>query len=193
MKNIKTYILESTNSKCLSKLNLKGMPNSNISEYETGENQEKFVCDKLNEFYPEYKWQTTKEYYGDEYNTEKDLKDGDIIGLKNNNIKFFIDVKVSENKNKKYYGVISLNSILNFGNENHYYLCINNDGSDFIIKKSNEIKELFDKTEKCLKVTSRDNRNEFIKKDLNKYLNKYIDDTNNVSLKDYMPSYIFSK
>ena len=30
-------------------------------------------------------------------------------------------------------------------------------------------------------------------KDLNKYLNKYIDDINNVSLKDYMSSYIFSK
>ena len=189
MKSLKEYIINE--SKYLSKLNLKGMPNSDNSDYEVGHNQEEFIVSKLNEFYPEYTWITSKKYYKDSYDTKKDLIDGDILGLKDNDIKFYIDVKVaSKNVDKKYFGVISLNSVLNFGNENHYYLCVNNDGSNFIIKKSSEIKELFNNTEKCLKKTKGDNRDNFIKKDLNKYIDKYIDPTEDVSLKDYMPSYL---
>lgn len=189
MKSLKEYIVNE--SKYLSKLNLKGIPNSDNPEYEVGHNQEEFIVSKLNEFYPEYDWITSKKYYKDSYNTKKDLIDGDILGLKDNNIKFYIDVKVaSDNVDKKYFGVISLNSILNFGNENHYYLCVNNDGSNFIIKKSSEIKQLFNNTKKCLKKTKGDNRDNFIKKELNKYIDKYIDQTEDVSLKDYMPSYL---
>ena len=189
MKSLKEYIINE--SKYLSKLDLKGIPNSDNPEYEVGHNQEEFIVSKLNEVYPEYKWVTTKKYYGNSYNTNKDLVDGDILGLKDNNIKFYIDVKVaSDNVDKKYLGVISLNSVLNFGNKNHYYLCVNNDGSNFIIKKSAEIKELFNNTKKCLKKTKRDNRDKFIKKDLDKYIDKYIDQTEDVSLKDYIPSYL---
>lgn len=189
MKSLKEYIINE--SKYLSKLNLDGIPNSNNPEYEVGSNQEEFITKKLNEAYPEYKWITTKKYYGDSYDTKKDLVDGDILGLKNNDIKFYIDVKVAANNvDKKYFGVISLNSILNFGNENHYYLCINSDGSNFIIKKSSEIKQLFNNTKKCLKKSQGDNRDKFVKKELNKYLDKYIDNTEDVSLKDYIPSYL---
>ena len=193
MKSLNEYINESINSKYLSKLNLKGLPNSDNPDYTIGKNQEKFIINKLNEAYPEYTWVSIKDYYKDSYDTKKDLIDGDIVGLKDDKPKFFIDAKVSQNSNKKYYGVISLNSILNFENENHYYLCVNSDGSDFIVKTSSEIKTLFDKTNKCLKVTNNNKRKDFIKKDLDKYIDKYIDNTEDVSLKDYMPSYIFSK
>ena len=180
MKTLTKYITESINQQYLNKLNLTGIPQS--SNDELGKPQEKFVIDKLNEAYPEYKWISTKEYYDKSYDSKKDLVDGDIVGLENDKVKFFLDVKVSKNTNKKYVGVISLNSILNFGDEHHYYLC-----------KSKEIKDLFNKTEKCLKVTSNNNRNKTVQKDLDKYLNKFIDQTENVSYEDYMPSYLFNK
>ena len=191
MKTLTKYITESINQQYLSKLNLTGIPQS--SNDELGKPQEKFVIDKLNEAYPEYKWISTKEYYDKSYDSKKHLVDGDIVGLENDKVKFFLDVKVSKNTNKKYVGVISLNSILNFGEEHHYYLCVNYDGSKFIVKKSKEIKDLFNKTEKCLKVTSDNDRNKTVQKDLDKYLNKFIDQTENVSYEDYMPSYLFNK
>jgi len=193
MKTLKDYIMESSNSKYLSKLNLKGIPNSDSHDVEVGKDQEKFIIDRLNEAYPEYEWRSTEDYFGSSYNSKKDLVDGDIVGLKDSKVKFYIDVKTANTANKKYVGVISLNSILNFGTENHYYLCVNNDGSKFIVKKSAEIKDLFNKTDKCLKVSNSENRNKFVKKELGKYLDKFIDETNDVSHEDYMPSYIFNK
>lgn len=191
MKSLTDFINESINNKYLSKLNLTGIPQSSNEEF--GKPQEDFVIDKLNISYPEYKWVSAKEYYGAQYNTQKDLVDGDILGLKDNKPVFFIDVKVSKNKDTKYVGSINLNSILNFGDENHYYLCVNVDGSKFVVKKSSEIKELFNNTDKCLKVTTDKDRNKTIEKSLDKYINKFIDSTEDVSYEDYMPSMIFNK
>ena len=192
MKNLIQYIHKSS-SKYLSKLNLNGIPESATPDFEIGKDQENFIIDRLNEAYPEYEWVSTKNFYGDEYNTMLDLVNGDIVGKKDGEAVFFIDAKVASKNTKKLnlYGVINLNSILNFGEDNHYYLCVNKDGSDFIVKKSKEIKDLFNNTEKCLKVSNNEDRDKFIEKSLDKYLDKYLDKTENVSKKDYMPSIIF--
>lgn len=191
MKPIIEYINE---SKYLSKLNLKGIPNSNTPEYEIGKNQESFIIDRLNETYPEYKWVSSQDYYKDSYNKKKDLIDGDIIALKDDKPKFYIDAKVASTESKQnQYGVICLNSILNFGIENHFYLCVNPDGSDFIVIKSADIKNKFNNSVKCLTRSKRENRDKFIRKDLDKYIDKFYKKTENVSLKDFMPSNLYKK
>lgn len=195
MKSILQYINESS-SQFLTKLDLSGIPESDTPDYEIGKNQEKFIIDRLNEAYPEYKWLSIKDFYGDKYNTRVDLVDGDIVGTKDGKGVYFIDAKVASKNTKKLslVGVINLNSIVNFGEDNkHYYLCINRNGSNFVVKKSKEIKDLFNSTEKCLKVSNNEDRDKFIEKSFNKYLDKFIDETENVSRKDYMPSFIFNK
>ena len=195
MKSILQYINESS-SQFLTKLDLSGIPESDTPDYEIGKNQEKFIIDRLNEAYPEYKWLSIKDFYGDKYNTRVDLVDGDIVGTKDGKGVYFIDAKVASKNTKKLslVGVINLNSIVNFGEDNkHYYLCINRNGSDFVVKKSKEIKDLFNSTEKCLKVSNNEDRDKFIEKSFDKYLDKFIDETENVSRKDYMPSFIFNK
>lgn len=174
------------------------IPNSATEgDYELGKLQERYIVKKLNIYYPEYTWTTTEDYYKEKYNHKIDLEEGDIIGLKKDIPNFFIDLKVSSlNTSLDMVGVIKLNSILKFKNDNkHYYLCINKDGSKFITKKSSEIKDIFnDKSRKCLLTTKNLNeRDKGIKPELNQYLDKYIKNSfKNVSEKDFMPSFIFN-
>jgi hypothetical protein len=191
MKDLTSYINEGK----LKSLNLNGIPNrettSEVDRKKLAKEQEQFTVDRLNESYPEYEWKTLTDYLesiGEKWSSEKDLKLGDIVGLKNNIVKFYIDLKVCGLPKLNLYGPISLNSILNFGeSKKFYYLCVNKIG-EFIILHSSTIKELFEKKDNCLLKTKQDRK---VNPKLIQYKDKFKYPTNDVAGNDFMPSYVF--
>ena len=138
MKNLKTFILESQSELlAMIKRMMGSIDYSKLKSYAGEQDPNKFDVQKENELLlisnineGDFKFVGTSEYYNIETGKnfdnlsikEKanyDSKNGDIIILdKDNNIKFRIDVKISD----KYLGAISLGSLTKFDNDGYYLL-----------------------------------------------------------------------
>ena len=138
MKNLKTFILESQSELLAMIKRLRGsIDYSKLKSYAGEQDPNKFDIQKENEFLlisnineGDFKFVGTSEYYNIETGkkfdnlsikekADYDSKNGDIIILdKDNNIKFRIDVKISD----KYLGAISLGSLTKFDKDGYYLL-----------------------------------------------------------------------
>lgn len=138
MKNLKTFILESQSELlAMIKRMMGSIDYSKLKSYAGEQDPNKFDVQKENEFLlisnineGDFKFVGTSEYYNIETGknfdnlsikekADYDSKNGDIIILdKDNNIKFRIDVKISD----KYLGAISLGSLTKFDNDGYYLL-----------------------------------------------------------------------
>lgn len=143
MKNLKTFILESQ-SELLSMIKriMRSIDYSKLKSYAGEQDPNKFDVQKENELLlisnineGDFKFVGTSEYYNIETGknfdnlsikekADYDSKNGDIIILdKDNNIKFRIDVKISD----KYLGAISLGSLTKFDKDGYYLLICKTD------------------------------------------------------------------
>lgn len=138
MKNLKTFILESQSELLAMIKRIMGSIDYSKLKSHTGEQDpNKFDVQKENELLlisnineGDFKFVGTSEYYNIETGknfdnlsikekADYDSKNGDIIILdKDNNIKFRIDVKISD----KYLGAISLGSLTKFDKDGYYLL-----------------------------------------------------------------------
>ena len=138
MKNLKTFILESQSELlAMVKRMMGSIDYSKLKSYDGEQDPNKFDVQKENELLlisnineGDFKFVGTSEYYNIETGkkfdnlsvkekADYDSKNGDIIILdKDNNIKFRIDVKISD----KYLGAISLGSLTKFDNDGYYLL-----------------------------------------------------------------------
>ena len=138
MKNLKTFILESQSELlAMIKRMMGSIDYSKLKSYAGEQDLNKFDVQKENELLlisnineGDFKFVGTSEYYNIETGknfdnlsikekADYDSKNGDIIILdKDNNIKFRIDVKISD----KYLGAISLGSLTKFDNDGYYLL-----------------------------------------------------------------------
>lgn len=138
MKNIKTFILESQSELlAMIKRMMGSIDYSKLKSYAGEQDPNKFDIQKENELLlisnineGDFKFVGTSKYYnietGKKFDSlsvkekaDYDSKNGDIIILdKDNNIKFRIDVKISD----KYLGAISLGSLTKFDNDGYYLL-----------------------------------------------------------------------
>ena len=138
MKNLKTFILESQSELlAMIKRMMGSIDYSKLKSYAGEQDPNKFDVQKENELLlisnineGDFKFVGTSEYYNIETGknfdnlsikekADYDSKTGDIIILdKDNNIKFRIDVKISD----KYLGAISLGSLTKFDNDGYYLL-----------------------------------------------------------------------
>ena len=138
MKNLKTFILESQSELLVMVKRMMGsIDYSKLKSYAGEQDPNKFDVQKENELLlisnineGDFKFIGTSEYYNIETGkkfdnlsikekADYDSKNGDIIILdKDNNIKFRIDVKISD----KYLGAISLGSLTKFDNDGYYLL-----------------------------------------------------------------------
>lgn len=138
MKNLKTFILESQSELlAMIKRMMGSIDYSKLKSYAGEQDPNKFDVQKENELLlisnineGDFKFIGTSEYYNIETGknfdnlsikekADYDSKNGDIIILdKDNNIKFRIDVKISD----KYLGAISLGSLTKFDNDGYYLL-----------------------------------------------------------------------
>ena len=138
MKNLKTFILESQSELlAMIKRIMGSIDYSKLKSYAGEQDPNKFDVQKENELLlisnineGDFKFVGTSEYYNIETGknfddlsikekADYDSKNGDIIILdKDNNIKFRIDVKISD----KYLGAISLGSLTKFDNDGYYLL-----------------------------------------------------------------------
>jgi hypothetical protein len=185
------------------KLDLRGIPNRKVygkDKYNLASEQEQFTVDKLNAAYPDVWWYTMTEYMGI-MNPEQNRVLGDIVGIRKNkdNVKpdIFIDLKVCEyGMNLYYVGNITLNSVLGFTHKQkgHYYLCVNANGSDFIVVDCKDVYNLlYSSNVKCL-LESKWHNNK-INPEYIKFNNKFIYDKKleGVSEHDYIPGQILKK
>lgn len=138
MKNLKTFILESQSELlAMIKRMMGSIDYSKLKSYAGEQDPNKFDVQKENELLlisnineGDFKFIGTSEYYNIETGknfdnlsikekADYDSKNGDIIILdKDNNIKFRIDVKISD----KYLGAISLGSLTKFDKDGYYLL-----------------------------------------------------------------------
>ena len=138
MKNLKTFILESQSELlAMIKRMMGSIDYSKLKSYAGEQDPNKFDVQKENELLlisnineGDFKFVGTSKYYNIETGknfdnlsikekADYDSKNGDIIILdKDNNIKFRIDVKISD----KYLGAISLGSLTKFDNDGYYLL-----------------------------------------------------------------------
>ena len=138
MKNLKTFILESQSELlAMIKRMMGSIDYSKLKSYNGEQDPNKFDVQKENELLlisnineGDFKFVGTSEYYNIETGknfdnlsikekADYDSKNGDIIILdKDNNIKFRIDVKISD----KYLGAISLGSLTKFDKDGYYLL-----------------------------------------------------------------------
>lgn len=138
MKNLKTFILESQSELlAMIKRIMGSIDYSKLKSHAGEQDPNKFDVQKENELLlisnineGDFKFVGTSEYYNIETGknfdnlsikekADYDSKNGDIIILdKDNNIKFRIDVKISD----KYLGAISLGSLTKFDKDGYYLL-----------------------------------------------------------------------
>lgn len=138
MKNLKTFILESQSELlAMIKRMMGSIDYSKLKSYAGEQDPNKFDVQKENELLlisnineGDFSFVGTSEYYNIETGknfdnlsikekADYDSKNGDIIILdKDNNIKFRIDVKISD----KYLGAISLGSLTKFDKDGYYLL-----------------------------------------------------------------------
>ena len=138
MISLKTFILESQSELlAMVKRMMGSIDYSKLKSYDGEQDPNKFDIQKENELLlisnineGDFKFVGTSEYYNIETGkkfdnlsikekADYDSKNGDIIILdKDNNIKFRIDVKISD----KYLGAISLGSLTKFDNDGYYLL-----------------------------------------------------------------------
>ena len=138
MKNLKTFILESQSELlAMIKRIMGSIDYSKLKSHAGEQDPNKFDVQKENELLlisnineGDFKFVGTTEYYNIETGknfdnlsikekADYDSKNGDIIILdKDNNIKFRIDVKISD----KYLGAISLGSLTKFDKDGYYLL-----------------------------------------------------------------------
>ena len=138
MKNLKTFILESQSELlAMIKRMMGSIDYSKLKSHAGEQDPNKFDVQKENELLlisnineDDFKFVETSEYYNIETGknfdnlsikekADYDSKNGDIIILdKDNNIKFRIDVKISD----KYLGAISLGSLTKFDKDGYYLL-----------------------------------------------------------------------
>ena len=138
MKNLKTFILESQSEiLAIVKRMMGSVDYSKLKSYNGEQDPNKFDIQKENELLlisnideGDLKFVGTAEYYNietekefdslsDKEKADYDSKNGDIIVLdKDNNVKFRIDVKLSD----KYLGAISLGSLSKFDKDGYYLL-----------------------------------------------------------------------
>lgn len=138
MKNLKTFILESQSEiLAIVKRMMGSIDYSKLKSYDGEQDPNKFDIQKENELLlisdideGDFKFVGTSEYYNvetgkefdklsDKEKADYDSKNGDIIVLdKDNNVKFRIDVKISD----KYLGAISLGSLTKFDKDGYYLL-----------------------------------------------------------------------
>ena len=143
MKNLKTFILESQSELlAMIKRMMGSIDYSKLKSYAGEQDPNKFDVQKENELLlisnineGDFKFIGTSEYYNIETGkkfdnlsikekADYDSKNGDIIILdKDNNIKFRIDVKISD----KYLGAISLGSLTKFDKDGYYLLICKTD------------------------------------------------------------------
>ena len=143
MKNLKTFILESQSELlAMIKRIMGSIDYSKLKSYAGEQDPNKFDVQKENELLlisnineGDFKFVGTSEYYNIETGknfddlsikekADYDSKNGDIIILdKDNNIKFRIDVKISD----KYLGAISLGSLTKFDKDGYYLLICKTD------------------------------------------------------------------
>lgn len=138
MKNLKTFILESQSEILpMIKSMMESVDYSKLKSYNGEQDPNKFDVQKENELLlisnideGNFKFVGTAEYYNietgkefdklsDKEKADYDSENGDIIVLdKDNNVKFRIDVKLSD----KYLGAISLGSLTKFDKDGYYLL-----------------------------------------------------------------------
>ena len=143
MKNLKTFILESQSELlAMIKRMMGSIDYSKLKSHAGEQDPNKFDVQKENELLlisnineGDFKFVGTSEYYNIETGknfdnlsikekADYDSKNGDIIILdKDNNIKFRIDVKISD----KYLGAISLGSLTKFDKDGYYLLICKTD------------------------------------------------------------------
>ena len=183
-------------------LDLIGIPNRKVggsAKYALAAEQEQFVVDRLRETYAGVEWHTTTEYMGGVMNPEQNKILGDIIGIRKDKDNMmpdiFIDLKTTEYRQKNYLvGSINLDSITGFGykQKNHFYVCTNYDGSDFIVVDSKDVYDLlYNTNEKCLRESYWHDSDAKYAKFENRFI--HAKTTIGVSGKDYMPSTILRK
>jgi len=143
-------------------VNLKGIPNyktyNKRQRLDRSVKQEIYFINVLNNSQKDIKYVRTADYFPN-YSTLIDLQEGDVIGLNNNVITDYIDLKVADiGTDLNCCASITLNSILFFKKENHYYVCTNADGSKCKEYESEIVKEFFNNTNKCLRISKNTER-----------------------------------
>ena len=154
MKDIKTYLFESSNE--LMSMIKRMMGSVDYSKLQSWSEQDpnKFDKQKANELLiakdfneGDFTIIGTAEYYskvkdGDfnklsiKEKSEFDTQNGDLIIMKNDKPVYFIDVKISD----KYFGAISLGSLVNF-NKDGYYLLINKTAKLFKVISHKDVED----------------------------------------------------
>lgn len=149
MRNLSNYIIESLSQDkniipILGLLNDCELDFSKITgkdDYDLAKNQERILANELKKVADGYEIFTIKEYCEKKkinYSPEVDSKVGDVIVYKENKIAFCIDLKVS--KTKTVIGTPTMLSLVNFyGDDKHYYVCSNIDGSEIKVVSANNV------------------------------------------------------
>lgn len=152
MKTLKTYLFESSSE--LTSMIKRMMSSVDYSKLQSWSEQDpnKFDKQKANELLiakdfneGDFAIIGTAEYYskvkdGDfnklsiKEKSEFDTKNGDLIIMKDDKPIYFIDVKISD----KYFGAISLGSLVNF-NKDGYYLLINKKAKSFKVLSHKDV------------------------------------------------------
>ena len=144
MKTLKTYLFESSSELMAMIKRMMGSVDYSKLQLWSEQDPDKFDKQKENELLitkdfneGDFTIIGTAEYYSEvkdgDFNklsqkekSEFDAQNGDLIIMKNDKPVYFIDVKISD----KYFGAISLGSLVNF-NKDGYYLLINKTAKSF--------------------------------------------------------------
>lgn len=179
-------------AKKFEKLNLEGIPNEYVNikcnRYQLGTKQEIFTVERLKIAYPMINWGLTADVMGSR-NYEQNRINGDIIGIKDNRIFCFLDLKVQAIGSSIMYGSIDLNSFLSFAYQSdnrRYYLMVNEFGSDFITPSYNDIVNMFKKNIKCINISKKKQRESFQKINVEWLKKYYIEEPDFVATHDYI-------
>ena len=178
------------------KLNLIGIPNYcckyKNERFKLAKEQEKFVVEILNHTYPSRLWMQTHEWAGDT-NTEYDRTLGDILCIDRSTCKAlgFIDLKVQQfGMNEPWnFGTVMLNSYFGFAynKKHHFYLMVNEDGSDFIFIDASSISKLIENKTKFICKTKFD-RHPYQHNIYDWIKDFYCVETNDVAPEDFIPT-----
>ena len=154
MKDLRTFICESSNELISMIKRMMGSVDYNKLQLLSEQDPDKFDKQKENELLiakdfneGDFTIIGTAEYYskvkdGDfnklsiKEKSEFDTQNGDLIIMKNDKPVYFIDVKISD----KYFGAISLGSLVNF-NKDGYYLLINKTAKSFKVISHKDVED----------------------------------------------------
>lgn len=170
MKTLAQYIYESDNNtvKLLKTLKYEVNPNSiasydRLTRVKLNDPREKAIINTINNAEIGLTAMSIDDWSNGKDNRKKsliNLTEGDIV-VKNDKTceELFIDVKIADKyADTGVIGSIDLNSIVNFANkDNHIYMCMNNNGSDFKIFDGKEVYKYFTSTKELIMSKNRTN------------------------------------